>query len=98
MRLHKDKLLKSEAELCPWCAERHFAHILVATNGCFDLLHTGHVEYLEKARSIGRWLLVGVNSDNSVRQLKGNARPFRPEAERAAIVAALESVDGVYIF
>ncbi len=71
---------------------------LVVTNGCFDLLHLGHVTYLETARSQGDALLVGVNSDDAVRQLKGPDRPVTPEDDRAAVLAALESVDGVCIF
>ena len=71
---------------------------LVVTNGCFDLLHLGHVTYLETARNQGDALLVGVNSDESVRQLKGAGRPLNEELDRAAVVAALASVDGVCVF
>ena len=71
---------------------------LVVTHGCFDLLHLGHVTYLETARHQGDALLVGLNGDASVRQLKGQGRPVTPEDERAAVLAALESVDGVCIF
>ena len=71
---------------------------LVVTNGCFDLLHLGHVTYLETARNQGDALLVGVNSDAAVRQLKGPERPVTPEQDRTAVLAALESVDGVCIF
>ena len=71
---------------------------LVVTNGCFDLLHVGHVTYLETARQQGDALLVGVNGDAAVRQLKGPNRPVNPETDRAAVLAALESVDGVCIF
>ncbi|HEV2392497.1 MAG TPA: D-glycero-beta-D-manno-heptose 1-phosphate adenylyltransferase [Verrucomicrobiae bacterium] len=71
---------------------------LVVTNGCFDLLHLGHVTYLEDARKLGDALLVGLNGDASVRTLKGPGRPVNPEADRAAVVAALASVDGVFIF
>jgi D-glycero-beta-D-manno-heptose 1-phosphate adenylyltransferase len=71
---------------------------LVVTNGCFDLLHVGHVTYLETARRHGDALLVGLNGDESVRQLKGPDRPVTPEDDRAAVLAALESVDGVCIF
>jgi rfaE bifunctional protein nucleotidyltransferase chain/domain len=71
---------------------------LVVTNGCFDLLHLGHVTYLETARCQGDALLVGVNSDKAVRQLKGPDRPVNEESDRAAVLAALESVDGVCIF
>jgi len=71
---------------------------LVVTNGCFDLLHPGHVIYLQTARNLGDALLVGVNGDDSVRQLKGDARPVNSEADRALVVAALQSVDGACIF
>jgi len=71
---------------------------LVVTNGCFDLLHLGHVTYLESGRNIGTALLVGLNGDESVRQLKGDNRPVNCESDRAAVLAALESVDGVCIF
>jgi D-glycero-beta-D-manno-heptose 1-phosphate adenylyltransferase len=71
---------------------------LVVTNGCFDLLHVGHVTYLEQARNCGAALLVGVNSDASVRELKGAGRPLNAEADRAVVVAALQSVDFVCIF
>jgi rfaE bifunctional protein nucleotidyltransferase chain/domain len=71
---------------------------LVVTNGCFDLLHIGHVTYLETARRQGDALLVGVNGDAAVRELKGADRPVTPEHDRAAVLAALESVDGVCIF
>ena len=71
---------------------------LVFANGAFDLLHVGHVRYLEAARREGDYLLVGVNSDASVRRLKGDGRPIVPEAERTEIVAALGCVDAVVLF
>jgi len=71
---------------------------LVVTNGCFDLLHLGHVTYLENARNLGDALLIGVNSDASVRELKGPDRPVNNEQDRAAVLAALASVDGACIF
>jgi D-beta-D-heptose 7-phosphate kinase/D-beta-D-heptose 1-phosphate adenosyltransferase len=71
---------------------------LVFTNGCFDLLHVGHVRYLSEARSLGDALLVAINSDASVRALKGAGRPVMSEAERAEILAALEAVDFVTVF
>jgi rfaE bifunctional protein nucleotidyltransferase chain/domain len=71
---------------------------IVATNGCFDLLHVGHVRYLEAARALGDALVVGINGDQSVRELKGPGRPVNREADRAAIVAALECVGLVAIF
>src|SRR5271154_146724 len=71
---------------------------LVVTNGCFDILHLGHVTYLETARNFGDALLVGVNGDNATRELKGAGRPVNSENDRAAVLAALESVNGVCIF
>ena len=71
---------------------------LVVTNGCFDLLHRGHVTYLESARNLGDALLLGLNADASVRELKGPQRPLNSEDDRATVVASLESVSGVCIF
>lgn len=71
---------------------------VVFTNGCFDILHLGHIKYLEKARSWGNKLVVAVNSDASVRRLKGHKRPVFSEKERAALVAAGECVDYVIVF
>jgi D-beta-D-heptose 7-phosphate kinase/D-beta-D-heptose 1-phosphate adenosyltransferase len=71
---------------------------LVFTNGCFDILHVGHVRYLNEARALGDALIVGINSDRSVRRIKRESRPIVPEAERAEVVAALASVDAVFIF
>ncbi len=71
---------------------------VVFTNGCFDLLHAAHVRLLEQARSLGEVLVVGINSDRSVRELKGESRPLVPEAERAEVLSALEAVDAVTIF
>ncbi len=70
----------------------------VFTNGCFDLLHLGHVRYLQEARSLGDFLILGLNSDESTRQLKGQGRPLVPEMERAEILAALTCIDYVTIF
>ena len=71
---------------------------IVFTNGCFDLLHIGHVHYLEKAKALGDVLVVGVNSDSSVRKLKGPKRPILPEEERAGILSGLGCVDYIIIF
>lgn len=71
---------------------------LVFTNGCFDLLHVGHVRYLQQARVLGDALAVGLNSDRSVRELKGEGRPINNEADRAEVLAALGCVDYVVIF
>lgn len=71
---------------------------LVFTNGCFDLLHIGHTRYLESARALGDLLVVGLNSDASVRRLKGDSRPVVPEHERREVLLALRSVDEVILF
>jgi D-beta-D-heptose 7-phosphate kinase/D-beta-D-heptose 1-phosphate adenosyltransferase len=71
---------------------------VVFTNGCFDLLHRGHIRYLEQARSLGDLLVVGLNSDASVRRLKGAGRPVVPADQRAEVLAALAAVDLVLIF
>lgn len=68
------------------------------TNGCFDILHVGHIRYLHSARMEGDLLLVGLNGDESIRQLKGEGRPVNPESDRALLLAALECVDAVCIF
>lgn len=71
---------------------------VVFTNGCFDLLHRGHIEYLKKAKRLGDILIVGLNSDSSVRKIKGQGRPIQKQADRAAILASLYFVDYVCIF
>lgn len=87
------------AKLPAWRADIRAKGLrLVVTNGCFDILHLGHVTYLESARQQGDLLLVGINSDSSVRELKGAGRPVNAETDRAAVVAALGCVDAVCIF
>lgn len=71
---------------------------IVFTNGCFDIVHHGHVKYLEQAKRKGDILVVGVNSDSSVRKIKGKSRPINLQNDRTAVIAALESVDYVTIF
>src|SRR6201987_6552444 len=71
---------------------------VVFTNGCFDILHVGHVRYLAAARQLGDILVVGLNSDDSVRELKGAGRPLNSEEDRAEVLAALEAVDHVIVF
>ncbi|MBL7558098.1 MAG: D-glycero-beta-D-manno-heptose 1-phosphate adenylyltransferase [Bdellovibrionaceae bacterium] len=71
---------------------------IVFTNGCFDLLHIGHVKYLKEAKSKGDFLVVGINADASVKRLKGPSRPIQNETDRSEILAALESVDATVIF
>ena len=71
---------------------------IVMANGCFDVLHVGHVRYLEAAKALGDLLIVGVNSDDQARELKGDGRPLLPQDQRAEIVASLEAVDFVTVF
>jgi len=71
---------------------------IVFTNGCFDILHQGHMRYLSEAKKLGDYLIVGVNSDRSIRNIKGNNRPLMSEEARAELLAALCFVDGVVIF
>jgi D-beta-D-heptose 7-phosphate kinase/D-beta-D-heptose 1-phosphate adenosyltransferase len=96
MSVRKIKTL--EEIICLRAQLRESGKKLVFTNGCFDLLHVGHVRYLNQARSMGDVLVVGLNSDSSVREIKGDSRPVVPEAERAEVLAALASVDYVFIF
>ncbi|ASJ22389.1 D-glycero-beta-D-manno-heptose 1-phosphate adenylyltransferase [Brachyspira hampsonii] len=71
---------------------------IVFTNGCFDILHRGHVEYLQKARELGDLLILGLNSDDSVKRLKGNDRPINNEIDRAIVLSALECINYISIF
>ena len=77
---------------------RQNGQAVVTTNGCFDLLHVGHVRYLRHARSLGDLLIVGVNGDESVRRLKGSPRPFLPAEDRAELIAALKPVTSAVVF
>ena len=79
-------------------ASRVLRQTFVFTNGCFDVLHPGHIELLRQARRLGHYLLVGLNSDRSVRGLKGEGRPVQDQAARATVLAALTDVDGVVVF
>ncbi len=94
----KSKVLSLPALLEELQTLRRRGARVVFTNGCFDLLHPGHVRYLRAARALGEVLVVAVNSDASVRRIKGPKRPFVPAEDRAEIVAALEMVDYVMIF
>ncbi len=92
------KILSPEAlrdRVAEW---RRGGQQIVLTNGCFDLLHVGHIRYLRGAKALGGKLVVAMNSDESVQQIKGEGRPFMPAAERAEIIAALSDVDAVVIF
>ena len=88
-------LAEAEALVEQW---RRAGRSIVFTNGVYDLLHPGHVRYLQAARALGDALIVGVNSDRSVRANKGPARPVNSEAERAEVIAALECVDAAVVF
>jgi len=91
-------ILTLEDTIVRFGREKRNGKKVVFTNGCFDLLHPGHIRSLEKARALGDVLIVGINSDESVRTLKGEGRPVIPEQERAEILASLECVDAVLIF
>ncbi|MFW5749972.1 MAG: D-glycero-beta-D-manno-heptose 1-phosphate adenylyltransferase [Halanaerobium sp.] len=79
-------------------ARKAAGELIVFTNGCFDILHVGHIRYLKKAASLGDKLVLAVNSDSSVRKLKGQSRPYVPEAERLELLSALEMVDYLVLF
>ncbi len=96
--LTAEKIVSRDEAVRLSAREKAAGRKVVFANGAFDLLHAGHVRYLEGARREGDWLLVGVNSDASVARSKGAGRPIVPAAERAEIVAALESVDAVVVF
>ncbi|MFP4372109.1 MAG: D-glycero-beta-D-manno-heptose 1-phosphate adenylyltransferase [Halanaerobium sp.] len=78
--------------------KKEAGELVVFTNGCFDILHVGHIRYLKKAASLGDKLVLAVNSDSSVKKLKGGGRPFVPEAERLEMLAALEMIDYLILF
>jgi D-beta-D-heptose 7-phosphate kinase/D-beta-D-heptose 1-phosphate adenosyltransferase len=92
------EILTLEEAILRFGREKRNGRRIVFTNGCFDLLHPGHIGSLEQARALGDALIVGLNSDASVRELKGAGRPVLPERERAEILAALECVDAVITF
>ena len=91
-------VLTLEQTILRFGREKRNGKRVVFTNGCFDLLHPGHIRSLETARALGDALIVGLNSDDSVKSLKGPDRPVIPEQERAEILASLECVDAVVIF
>lgn len=94
----KSKILTCEslpAKLAYW---RFHSQKIVFTNGCFDLLHAGHIDYLAKAAGMGDQLIIGLNSDNSVKRLKGNERPVMDEYSRSMLLASLQTVSAVVIF
>lgn len=94
----KTKIMTQEAAARASARLRSRGKRIVFTNGCFDILHAGHIDYLERARRLGDALVVGLNSDSSVRRLKGPSRPLNPAADRARVLAALACVDLVTVF
>ncbi|MFA5928995.1 MAG: D-glycero-beta-D-manno-heptose 1-phosphate adenylyltransferase [Candidatus Margulisiibacteriota bacterium] len=93
-----DKIGTKDALLVKVNAARNDKKKIVFTNGCFDLIHAGHIRYLAEAKALGDMLIVAINSDSSVRKLKGLSRPIVEERDRAEVIAALEMVDQVTIF
>ncbi len=98
MNLPNPKLLSIDDAIVARDALRRAGKTMVMTNGCFDLLHVGHISYLQKAKTLGDELWVLINSDDSVRALKGPTRPIESEAERAYCLAALSCIDRIVIF
>lgn len=97
--MNQSEKIAGREELGRWVKQwRHAGEAVILCNGAFDLLHVGHVRYLQGAKALGGKVIVAVNSDDSVRALKGTGRPVMPEQERAEIVAALQCVDAVVIF
>lgn len=96
--LVQDKLLSLDALSKRRCGWRNYSHKTVFTNGVFDLIHPGHLQYLEEAAGLGVRLIVGVNSDESVKRLKGDTRPIMPQEARMRLLAGLFYVDGVIAF
>lgn len=98
LEIINNKIFTTEAlkrQLAVW---RFQEKKIVFTNGCFDILHLGHIDYLSKAKDLGKILIVGVNSDNSVRRIKGKNRPITNELSRSTIIASLHFVDAVVLF
>ncbi|GAB4316541.1 MAG: D-glycero-beta-D-manno-heptose 1-phosphate adenylyltransferase [Bacteroidales bacterium] len=93
------KKIIPQQEIDQWCSYWKFKGFTkVFTNGCFDILHAGHADYLSQARSLGDLLIVGLNSDNSVRRIKGEGRPVNPENARALMLASLLVTDAIILF
>jgi D-beta-D-heptose 7-phosphate kinase/D-beta-D-heptose 1-phosphate adenosyltransferase len=93
-RIYRDRFAIASV----WPSLRAAHHTIVFTNGCFDILHAGHVDYLERARALGDLLVLGLNDDASIRRLKGEARPINPFEDRARVLSALRSIDLVVGF
>jgi rfaE bifunctional protein nucleotidyltransferase chain/domain len=99
LEIINEKIFTRDSIVKPMIVSRFFDRKVVFTNGCFDILHRGHIDYLAKASDLGGMLVVGINSDESIKRLrKGNARPLQDENSRALILASLHFVAGVIIF
>ena len=94
--MQKVKTLKSLKSICKKLKKQ--GKKIVFTNGCFDIIHIGHIRYLKKAKRLGDILIIGVNSDRSVRKIKGNGRPIVPQSQRAEILSNFSFVDYIVIF
>ena len=93
LKILDDKSLNQQ--LVIW---RFLSKKIVFTNGCFDIIHLGHIDYLSKAKDLGDILLIGLNTDDSVKRLKGNNRPINNQQERAVLLASLQFIDGIILF
>lgn len=98
-------MINSASKIVDWAAAEKLARewkqqglSIVFTNGCFDIIHVGHIDYLEKSRNLGDKLVLGLNTDNSIRRIKGEKRPIVEEDPRARVMAALSFVDAVVLF
>jgi rfaE bifunctional protein nucleotidyltransferase chain/domain len=99
LEIIQSKIIKSHEELSRLLAYWNFKdQKIVFTNGCFDILHKGHIDYLAKAASLGDVLVLGLNTDDSVRRIKGDARPIQDEESRAQILAAMQFIDAIVMF
>ena len=98
LQILQNKICAKETLARTIAAQRMYGHKIVFTNGCFDLLHPGHIRYLSAARDLGDFLVIGLNSDDSVSRLKGPNRPIQDETVRAELLAALHAVDAIVVF
>jgi len=96
--MYNPKLLSSAERMRKVNTLRLLGKKIVFTNGCFDIIHAGHIDYLQKAKSLGDYLILGLNSDSSVRRLKGEARPINHEQDRAFVLSAMQCVDCIVLF
>lgn len=97
-QINQNKILSPDQLILKLAYWRFKKYRIVFTNGCFDILHLGHIDYLSKARSTGDMLIIGLNTDDSVRRLKGSSRPINDENARARILASFNFVDAVVLF